>query len=62
MRMLTAREVAALLNLPVARVYELTRQKAIPVVRLGPRQLRYELDQLTAWAKRGGIVEQTEFK
>lgn len=57
MQMLTANEVARLLKLPLARVYELTRQHTIPVVRLGPRQLRYDLDALTEWAKAGGVVE-----
>ena len=55
MQMLTAKEVAVLLKLPLARVYELTRQNVIPVVRLGPRQVRYESHALTEWARRGGV-------
>jgi excisionase family DNA binding protein len=57
MQMLTAKEVARLFKLPLARVYELTRQKVIPVVRLGPRQLRFDSDALTEWARCGGLVE-----
>ena len=57
MQMLTAKEVAVLLRLPLARVYELTRQNVIPVVRLGRRQVRYDAQALTEWARRGGVAK-----
>jgi excisionase family DNA binding protein len=56
MQLLTAKEVAGILRLPLARVYELTRLNAIPVVRLGLRQLRYDSEALTEWAKSGGCA------
>ncbi len=46
MRLLTAREVSVALNIPLTRVYELTRQNVIPVVRMGTRQFRYDPDAL----------------
>lgn len=57
MQMLTAKDVANLLKLPLARVYELTRQHELPAVRLGRRQLRYSLQTLNDWIKRGGTGE-----
>lgn len=59
MQMLTAKEVAVLLKLPLARVYELTRQDIIPVVRFGRRQVRYDAQSLAEWAKRGGVRSKT---
>lgn len=56
MRMITAKEAAELLNVRLSRLYELTRQDAIPVVRVGEKQLRYDTDELANWAKRGGTV------
>ena len=53
-QLLTARELSVRLNIPLARLYELTRRKAIPVVRLGQRQLRFDPDALSAWASHGG--------
>ncbi len=52
MRLLTAKEVSIALQIPLARVYELTRRGVLPVLRLGDRQLRFELDTLREWAKR----------
>jgi excisionase family DNA binding protein len=39
-RLLTAREVAAILNVSVSHVYELTSQHKLPVIRVG-RLVRY---------------------
>ena len=52
-RLLTVREVAELLRLRPARVYELARQELLPVVRVG-RQIRVEEGALRAWISRGG--------
>lgn len=55
-RLLTAKEVSTALNLPLQRIYELTRRHAIPAVRLF-RQYRYDPVALNEWAKRGGTTE-----
>jgi excisionase family DNA binding protein len=57
MQMLTAKDVASLLKLPLARVYELTREHTLPAIRLGARQLRYDSRALNDWIKRGGSVD-----
>jgi excisionase family DNA binding protein len=57
MQMLTAKDVARFLNLPLPRVYELTRQRIIPVVHVGPRQVRYDRAALRQWVRKGGVVK-----
>lgn len=52
-RLLTASDVAALLNVPVRWVRERTRAGDIPCVRLG-RYVRYRRDSVVQW------VEETE--
>ena len=56
MRFLTAKEVSMLLQIPLARVYELARLNVIPTVRMG-RQVRFNEDALREWASRGGSIE-----
>mgnify|MGYP001821006760 CR=1 FL=1 len=51
--LLTVKEVAALLNTSVARVYDLASKKVLPVVKLG-RSKRFDPDVLRAWIKNGG--------
>jgi len=46
-------DVAALMRLPLASVYELVRSGAIPVVRIG-RLMRFEQDQIAQWISGGG--------
>jgi len=53
-RLLTAKELALTLNLPLQRIYELTRRHAIPAVRLF-RQYRYDSDAIDQWIKLGGV-------
>ena len=53
MRLLSAREVAAMLNVRTARVYALSRARLLPAVRLG-RQRRWDEDALRAFVARGG--------
>lgn len=48
-----AEDVAALMRLPLASVYELVRSGSIPVVRIG-RLVRFEQDQIAAWISSGG--------
>lgn len=52
-KMMTADEVAEVLSISKARVYDLTRQKLIPSVRLG-REVRFSPDALRAWIDQGG--------
>ena len=47
-RLLNAQEVAELLNVPVTWVYERTRAKDIPHVRLG-RYRRYRREAVLGW-------------
>jgi excisionase family DNA binding protein len=51
--LLTAQQVAAVLQVPKARVYELAREGLIPVVRLG-RQVRVSASALNDWIADGG--------
>lgn len=52
-RLLTAAEVAEILAVTPARVYELVRQDVLPHVRLG-RQVRIDPDRLEEWIAAGG--------
>ena len=47
-RLLTADELAARWQVPKAHVYRLTRDGAIPAVKLG-RYYRYRTDAIEAW-------------
>ena len=55
MRLVNAKRAAECLGVSVARLYELARVGAIPTVRLGPKQLRFDEDALTTWARNGGV-------
>ena len=56
-KLLTAQELAGILNLSVDTIWRYTRQKKIPAVELGERQYRYEKDAvLAALAMRGQSV------
>ena len=57
MRLLTAKQVAPILGVKPARVYELARARAIPAVRVGERQVRFDETALREWVARGGTVE-----
>jgi excisionase family DNA binding protein len=48
-RLLTAREVAAQLNVSTETVLRWTRAGALPAFRLPGGALRYQQDQLTEW-------------
>ncbi len=56
MRIADAKAVADLFSLPLSRVYELVRLDVIPHVRLGQRQIRFDLDALEQWARQGGAT------
>ena len=55
--LLTAKEVAAEWQIPLSRVYELTRQGLIPHLKLGARQLRFDPESLRDWKAGGGNVD-----
>jgi excisionase family DNA binding protein len=61
-QVLVADEVAKLLRVDRQRVYELARRKAIPVIRLGERQYRFDADAIRQWIERGGGSELRETK
>ena len=55
MQLVTATEASQYLNIRVQRLYELVRQRSVPYIKLGARQLRFDLDELAHWARRGGV-------
>jgi excisionase family DNA binding protein len=57
MKLLIADEVAKILRVDRQRVYELTREKALPAIKLGLRQYRYSEDAIRAFLERGGLEE-----
>ena len=56
MRLLTASEVANILRVSTARVYELARTKAIPSITLGQRQVRFDETALREWISHSNPV------
>jgi excisionase family DNA binding protein len=53
-QVLIADEVAEMLRVDRQRVYELARRNAIPVIRLGERQYRFDAEAIRQWIERGG--------
>lgn len=49
-----AKWVSEFLDIKLARVYELTREKKIPFVQIGERQYRYSEIALQNWIENGG--------
>lgn len=58
-QILIADEVARILRVDRQRVYELVRRDAIPVIRLGERQYRFDAEAIEQWIERGGSAEIT---
>ena len=56
MKLLTASEVAGILKVSKARVYELARTRAIPSITLGLRQIRFDEGSLREWINRSNPV------
>ena len=56
-QILIADEVAEMLRVDRQRVYELVRREAIPVIRLGERQYRFDAEAIRQWIERGGSVD-----
>jgi excisionase family DNA binding protein len=59
-QILIADEVAEMLRVDRQRVYELARRNAIPVIRVGERQYRFDAEAIRQWIERGGSVEVKE--
>ncbi len=57
MRLLTAKEVAPILRVTPARVYELARGRAIPTIIIGERQVRFDEAALRDWLASGGSLQ-----
>lgn len=53
-KILVADEVAELLRVDRQRVYELARRNAIPVIRMGQRQYRFDAEAIRLWIEKGG--------
>lgn len=51
-----AEDVAAVIRLPRASVYELVRSGTLPVVRIG-RLVRFSPDQIARWISTGGKAQ-----
>ena len=51
--LLTVKETAQILGLPISRVYDLCRQQILPTVRLG-RQVRIDPERLEEFIANGG--------
>lgn len=49
--------VAKILDVSVQRVYELTRQKAIPSIRVGEGRIRFDEDAIYEWIRTGGTTK-----
>jgi len=60
-KILVADEVAQMLRVDRQRVYELARRNAIPVIRLGERQYRFDAEAIQQWMTRGGSVVAEDF-
>ena len=51
MRLAKAKEACEIINTTLPRLYDLTRKRQIPFIRLGVRQYRYDPEMLKAWAE-----------
>lgn len=58
MNLLTAAEVAEILRVSKARVYELARRRMLPALTLGERQVRFEEGALREWIATGGSARE----
>jgi excisionase family DNA binding protein len=53
-QILVASEIADLLRVDKQRIYELVRRNAIPVIRIGQRQYRFDAEAIYDWIANGG--------
>ncbi len=59
-QILIADEVAEMLRVDRQRVYELARRDAIPVIRLGERQYRFDAEAIKQWIEDGGSFTESK--
>lgn len=57
--LIKASEAARILDIRLPRLYELTRQRLIPSVRMGERAIRFDEAALKEFIERGGIQAST---
>lgn len=63
MKLMKAAEVAAILRVSPARIYEIARRGLLPTVRIGERQVRFAEEAVREWIANGGAqVTQSELK
>lgn len=48
---------AEVIDVSMARAYEILRKNPDLVIKLGPRQLRVDGDKLSAWIEQGGCAK-----
>lgn len=60
MPLIKAKEAAEFLDLRLPRLYELTRQRLIPSVRVGEKAIRFDEAALKEFIQRGGIPLDTD--
>ena len=53
-KLLKVNDVAELLDLKPARIYELCREKQLPFILIGQRQYRFSKAALEKWIENGG--------
>jgi len=51
MKLISYQKAAELLDLPIGTLYAWVHEKRIPHVRLGPRTVRFDQDELRAWVE-----------
>jgi excisionase family DNA binding protein len=56
-KLLKANIVAKILDVPIQRVWALTRENKIPHIKLGDRQFRYNETVLMNWLENGGTSQ-----
>ncbi len=59
-KLLKADAVAEILDVSKQRVYELSREKKIPVILVGDRQYRYSETAISQWLENGGSQDENE--
>lgn len=62
MKLLTVKETAQVLRVKPPRVYELIRQRLLPAVKVGHRQIRVAEESLQTWVSQGGSDPRDEGK
>jgi excisionase family DNA binding protein len=55
-RLVSAEVIADMFDVPRYRIYELTRARKLPAVRIG-RTVRFDPDRIAAWIEAGGTAD-----